>query len=102
MALILRQVRLLLRAKSLLEAGHGPNELAQQLAVPPFVGRKLERQARRFSMGFLVTALKRLGELDTQIKSGEIDDGLAIDLFVAAMTGAAAGSARRPATVAQA
>ncbi len=93
LALIARQFRLLLQARSLLDGGVAPAELNQRLAVPPFVARKLTGQCRRFSPGFLESALSRLLAIDTEIKTGRIEGTLALDLFVAGVCGPARGRA---------
>jgi DNA polymerase-3 subunit delta len=87
LALISRQVRLLARTRSLMDEGVTSAQLTAQLPVPPFVARKLERQARRFSLEFLSAAIRRVAEIDTDIKSGQMNDVMALDLFVAAMCG---------------
>lgn len=89
LALIVRQFRLIALGQACLEAGLPPAELPGRLGVPPFVARKVGAQARRFSPGFIQSALGRLIEIDTEIKTGRIDAALALDLFVAGVCGPA-------------
>lgn len=97
LALMVRQVRLLLQTRGLMDAGITGQALEARLPVAPFIARKLGGQARRFSTPFLEAALRRLLEIDTEIKTGRIQPTLALDLFVAGVCagGGSAGSLRR-------
>ena len=83
LALIVRQFRLLYLARVMLDEGRPASEMQAQLPVPAFVVRKLSSQSKRFSAAFLVAALRRLLAIDLEIKTGQIDRLLALDLFVA-------------------
>jgi DNA polymerase-3 subunit delta len=85
MALVARQVRLLTITRGLVDAGAGPQEFAARLPVPGFVVPKLQRQARRFSLHTLTDAVAGLAALDEAIKTGQIEAGLALDVFVCAL-----------------
>jgi len=91
LALIIRQFRQLHRAVLLLESGTPAGELPRLLGVPPFVGRKLSGQARRFGRPVLEGVLARLLAVDEGIKTGASDGPLAIELFVVEICGGAAG-----------
>lgn len=93
LALITRQFRLLHRTALLTAAGRPAGELPRLLGVPPFVGRKLAAQARRFRTDALAGALARLLAIDTGIKTGAVDGPLALELLVAAV-GEDAGARR--------
>lgn len=83
LSMIVRQFRLLVRTRALLEKATQAEDLASTLGVPPFVAAKLARQAQRFSAPFLRQALVRLRDVDHAIKTGQTDPVLALDLFVA-------------------
>ncbi len=87
LALITRQFRLLAHTRAMLDAGVPTGEMNAPLGVPPFVVRKLTVQARSFPMSFLVSALRKLRDIDTDIKTGHTDAVLALDLFVASVCG---------------
>lgn len=53
----------------------------------PFVTEKFTKQARHFSLDELETIYRRLQQYDADIKIGRIDAELALDLFVAQVTG---------------
>ena len=51
--MLARQVRLLIMAREVLEAGGGQNEMASQAGLNPFVAKKALAQCRHFFYGFL-------------------------------------------------
>jgi DNA polymerase-3 subunit delta len=81
MTMLARQTRLMISAK---EHERLPAEqLAQAINVHPYVARKIEQQARRFSMPELVRAHCNIMEADLAIKTGRMDDVTALDTLVA-------------------
>jgi DNA polymerase-3 subunit delta len=85
--MIIRQFRLLLLAREVLDSGGGESEAAQALAAPPFVARKALGQARAFSMARLEQIYHRLLEIDEGAKTGRMPLELALDLLVVELTG---------------
>ena len=89
--MVVRQFRLLLLARDVLDRGGGPPELIQEYQVKPrlhpFVAEKSCRQARHFQVEVLETVYRRLLSLDEAIKTGRIEPGLALETFVADFTG---------------
>ncbi len=53
----------------------------------PFVAEKFTKQARLFTLDELETIYRRLQRYDADMKIGRIDAELALDLFVAQVTG---------------
>jgi DNA polymerase-3 subunit delta len=84
--MIVRQFRLLLLAREILDDGGNVDEIAYQLKVQPFLAQKLAVQARRFSLPGLETIYRLLSEIDVASKSGEIEASLAIDTLIADLT----------------
>jgi DNA polymerase III subunit delta len=85
MTMLARQTRLMLSAK---EYESLPAEqLAQAIGAHPFVARKIEQQARRFSTGELERAHLAIMEADVAIKTGRMDDLTALDTLVAMFCG---------------
>jgi DNA polymerase-3 subunit delta len=80
--MITRQFRILLQIKELRARGTLPADIAALLRLPPFVVDKTSRQAGNFSFPQLEDTYRRLLELDAAVKSGEIEDRLALNLFV--------------------
>jgi len=83
-AMIIRQFRLLLRAREALDAGLAP---AQTLSVHPVVLRKVTEQARNFSLPDLERIYHHLAEIDLADKSSQTQLDTALIALVAAVAG---------------
>jgi DNA polymerase-3 subunit delta len=89
--MVVRQFRLLLLAREILDQGGQLKDVIRELEVhpykmPPFVGKNVVGQVRAFSMQDLEVIYHRLLNLDIAIKSGELDSVLALDTFIAETT----------------
>lgn len=74
LSLLQRQYRQLLFIR-LLSAGRGSNDLlAKQLALSPFVVRKLQPLAQSYTVAELYRALSLLTDTEYQVKSGQIPE----------------------------
>ena len=89
--MIVRQFRLILLAKEVLEQGGTDSSAASALSLHPFVADKITAQARRFSLETLEAIYRRLLEIDEAIKTGQIEVDVALDSFVAGITAHAPG-----------
>jgi DNA polymerase-3 subunit delta len=85
-AMFVRQFRLLIQTRALLDAGERPAGIAEQLKVRPFVAEKLARQARGFTLPQLEHVYRRLLEIDIETKTGQADLLTALHLLVAGVT----------------
>ena len=70
MALLVRQVRMLLRAKILMERGVKGKALAEPLGLNPFIAQKTGDASKKFSREALETAMIDLAEADYGLKTG--------------------------------
>jgi DNA polymerase-3 subunit delta len=84
--MVVRQFRLLLMTRELLDSGHREREIASILKSPPFVVRKLISQVRNFSLAQLEIIYHKLLDMDEAIKTGKTDGDVSLDTFVAALT----------------
>lgn len=84
--MVVRQFRLLLLAREVLDRGGREGDVARELRVHPFVAGKVTAQARHFSIPTLEMVYHRLLGIDKAIKTGQIDGDLALDTLVAAFT----------------
>lgn len=82
LAMIARQVRLLLTTRGLLDEGTPKRALAEALALPPFVADKLEAQARRLDASSLVAMHRAVYRTDQLLKSSRLDDERWLELLV--------------------
>lgn len=71
-AMIVRQLRLLLQVRSLLDRSTSPQEIQRRLKLAPFQVGMLMKQARLFSLQQLRDAYRQLAQMDYQIKTGKI------------------------------
>jgi DNA polymerase-3 subunit delta len=86
--MVVRQFRLLLLTRELLDAGFKGNEVAQRLKVHPFVARKVISQVHHFSSPTLEMIYRRLLEVDEAIKTGQMEGDLALDTLIVDLTDA--------------
>ena len=84
--MVVRQFRLLLLAREVLDGGGNKADVIRDLKIHPFVADKLLGQVRRFDLHTLEMIYHRLLDLDEAIKTGEIPADLALDTLVAALT----------------
>lgn len=78
-----RQFRLLLLAREVLDRGGSEADVARQLNVHTYVAQKITAQARGLEVASLESIYHQLLELDLTIKSGQMDASLSLDLFIA-------------------
>jgi DNA polymerase-3 subunit delta len=84
--MIVRQFRLLLLAREVMERGGNVGAVAQELGIKPFVAEKVYGQARQFSIPVLEAVYHRLLELDEAMKTSMIDGDLALGTLAADFT----------------
>jgi DNA polymerase III subunit delta len=81
--MIVRQFRLLIQAREILDEGKNADSVVQELHVHPYVASKLVEQAGRFKMPRLTTVYHRLLEIDEAAKTGQSGLAVALETFVA-------------------
>ncbi len=85
--MIVRQFRLLLLARELLDEGKGAADFVQAgISTSPYVADKSLQQARRFSIAQLEAIYRTLFEMDTAVKTGNADLPTALDTFIVALS----------------
>lgn len=80
--LIARQVRIMLQLKLQSGRGYNLNQVAQQLGVHPYAAKIANEQSNQYSPKELEKLLFDLAELDYKIKTGQIGDRTALELFL--------------------
>ena len=80
--MVVRQFRLLLMAREMLDSSATQQEIQQGLGLHPFVAEKITKQARGFSISTLENIYRRLLRMDEQAKNGEVPLDVALDMFV--------------------
>ena len=86
--MIVRQFRLLIQVRELLDENPGMNaeEIASEIGVHPYPIKKIIPQAKLFTLPQLKVVFHQLSEVDQAIKTGQLDDRLALDLLIASLT----------------
>jgi DNA polymerase-3 subunit delta len=85
LAMIVRQFRLLIQIKELSQEGLDPSAIAKTIKLHPYPTGKLYNQARNFTLEQLERVHHRLLEIDVQIKTGQINEIVALDLLIAGL-----------------
>ena len=81
--MLARQVRLLIMAREVMEAGGGQNDMAAQAGLNPFVAKKALAQCRHFNMGELENIYRQLDRMDEESKTGVSSLDVAMETLVA-------------------
>jgi DNA polymerase-3 subunit delta len=80
--MVIRQFRLLLQARELLDAGESVLQIQKELGLHEFVAQKVTSQAKRFSLSALESIYHNLLEIDEGAKTSQVPLDLALDLLV--------------------
>ncbi len=84
--MIIRQFRLLLLTREILDRNEDPQRVSQLLNLHPYVAGKIVAQARNFDQRALESIYRRLLDLDEQIKSGRISPEVGLDTLIASLS----------------
>jgi len=84
--MVVRQFRLLIQAREILDARGNQNDVARALGVHPFVAEKTTQQAARFSIESLEYIYRKLLAIDEGVKTSQITLDLAMDTLVIELT----------------
>jgi DNA polymerase-3 subunit delta len=85
--MVVRQFRLLLQAREILDGRGNKDDVARALGVHPFVAEKTTGQANRFSMESLESIYHRLLNIDEGVKTSQITLDLALDTLIVELAG---------------
>lgn len=80
--MVIRQFRLLLQAREVIDARGMVPDVQEALGVHPFVAEKVYGQAKRIPMVMLESIYHRLLLMDESAKNGQVTLDLALDIFV--------------------
>jgi DNA polymerase-3 subunit delta len=84
--MVIRQFRLLLLAREVIDQHGGLPELQQALGASEFVAKKAMGQARRFSLPALEKIYHKLLDVDEAAKTGRMPLQLSLEMLVAELT----------------
>jgi DNA polymerase-3 subunit delta len=86
LAMLARQVRILIQVSELQAQGLTQDEMAKRLKVHPYVVKKGMAQAQNFTLPQLEAAHQQLVETDWAIKRGDVEPVVALDMLVVGLT----------------
>lgn len=84
--MVVRQFRLLIQAREILDGRGNQNDVARALGVHPFVAEKTTQQAARFSIESLESIYRELLRIDEGVKTSKVTLDLAMDTLVVELT----------------
>ncbi len=84
--MVVRQFRLILQAREILDGRGNKDDVARALGVHPFVAEKTSGQAGRFSIEALENIYRRLLGIDERVKTSQITLDLALDTLIVELT----------------
>ena len=84
--MVVRQFRLLIQAREILDGRGNQNDVARLLGVHPFVAEKTTQQATRYSIESLESIYRKLLRIDEGVKTSKITLDLAMDTLVVELT----------------
>jgi DNA polymerase-3 subunit delta len=85
--MVVRQFRLLIQAREILDGRGNQSDVARALGVHPFVAEKAAQQATRFSMESLESIYRKLLRVDEGVKTSQVTLDLALDTLVVELAG---------------
>jgi DNA polymerase-3 subunit delta len=84
--MVVRQFRLLIQAREILDGRGNKDDVARALGVHPFVAEKTTGQAARFSIESLESIYRKLLKIDEGVKTSQLTLELALDMLVVELT----------------
>jgi DNA polymerase-3 subunit delta len=84
--MVVRQFRLLIQAREILDGRGNKDDVARALGVHPFVAEKAAQQASRFSIEALEAIYHQLLTIDERVKTSQVNLDLAMDTLVVELT----------------
>jgi DNA polymerase-3 subunit delta len=82
MAMVGRQMGLLLRMKKMEEKKMSQADMARVLSINPYIVGKIRKQAASFTIELLKETMRKCVEMDRASKTGRMDPRMALDLFI--------------------
>ena len=84
--MVVRQFRLLIQAREILDGRGTKDDVSRALGVHPFVAEKTTQQAVRFSIESLESIYRKLLRIDEGVKTSQLTLELAMDTLVVELT----------------
>lgn len=82
-SLLARQVRMMWQARDMTERGYNSRDVAEKLGLVPFIGEKMIKQSRNFTVETLKHATVALATADHDLKSGRANPMVLEEIIIA-------------------
>ena len=79
--MLANQFRIMYQSKQLLKKGYSEREIANLLEIHEFRVKKTLEKGRKYSSDEILKKLEDLADLDYQIKSGQLDKNIGLEVF---------------------
>lgn len=80
--ILANQIRIMYQVKQLYLDGYTENNIASILKIHPYRVKLANQNAKKYDADTLLTYLKKLADLDIDIKTGQIDKTLGLELLI--------------------
>jgi DNA polymerase-3 subunit delta len=80
--LMVRQFRIILQVKQLLQMGYSQQQIASQIGLHPYAVKIASEQGRNYNEKTLSHVLSRCADLDYAMKTGKMDKVLGLEMFL--------------------
>ncbi len=84
--MIIRQFRLLIQAREIIDAGGNEDHIKDRLKLHPYVAKMIHSQAGKFTLTSLEAIYHQLLEIDIGEKTGKMPGDLALDVLIAKLS----------------
>jgi len=81
--MIVRQFRLILQAREIIDSGGNESDVAKNLNQHPYVAQKITAQSRQFNLDKLESIYHQLLAIDLESKTGGMAGDIAMDVLIA-------------------
>ena len=72
----------MLHSRLMVSEGASFNEIAEKLAIKPFIVKKYIENGKKFKENYLIERIMRVADIDLNIKEGNIDEWTALEQYV--------------------
>lgn len=79
---VANQIRIMYQVKNLYMNGYSENEIAKILEIHPYRVKLANQNSKKYDEDLLLNYLKQLSNLDINIKTGNIDKNMGLELFI--------------------
>ena len=80
--MLANQIRIMYQSKSLIKKGYSEKEISNILEIHEYRVKKALEKSQRYNDKTILSKLEELADLDYQIKSGQIDKNIGLELFI--------------------